>query len=384
MTTTLERLTSALGGAALFVTLTASAAAQAPSSAPSSQPSGAAPPPAAPDTCAAALTSLTSAQTQAVLDPLLAEFDAKPSDYQACALEKPRQLARIRVGRNELVGILRSVSLATTEADLGKWRDAALARSAQVEDAYVQLMGASQGGSLTLSCAPTPKEAEQGGALSRPTFAFNVNSLPAIRTQQTKDVTSEEITTAQNQTCEARQLATSSVSTAHARRLASSNLCGGFDADGSLSRYCITYGAFAAAISAVEFLDKAPDGLKNGRLLSVLVPYAGLRIPTQVVPYLSFDFTLYSAYITTGSIDTTPAPTPCGGGSTALLRNLPCEANPKIQPYAAFLAGVTLGQNNVGYLTLAPLTVGYARVGSQGVHPYIGVLAGTLQLTGKF
>jgi len=357
-------------------------AAQSPPAAPA--PPGAAPPAPPPETCDTAVEDLTTAQTQALLDPLLASLDTK-SLPDACGLVKARQLARIRVGRNELVGIRRAANSATTEADLAKWRDAAVARLQQVEDAYVQLMGGASGVSVQLEC-DLPEKKLDPGALAESkakqvTAATEVSAAGAPRPQNLND---KEIADAQNQTCEARQLASVATYTAHLRRLASSDLCGGFDVDGTLSTYCVTYGAFAATISAIEFLDGAPAGLKNGRLLSVVVPYAGLRFPIHRIPYLSFDLTLYSAYITTGSLDTAPAATPCGGGGNALLKSLPCETNPKIQPYASVLFGATLGQNNVGYLTLAPVTFGFARVGSQGVHPYIGMLAGTLQLTGKF
>jgi hypothetical protein len=198
-------------------------------------------------------------------------------------------------------------------------------------------------------------------------------------------ISKDELNTAQTYTCEARRLQGQVATEGRWRRLGASNLCGGFDPDGALTRWCITYGLFAATLSAIEFINSSPSGSRGGRLVSVFVPYAGLRvIPFVRVPFLSFDFTLYSAFITSAGIDSTPASTPCGGGGNALLRNLPCESNPKIQPYAAMLAGVTFGKDNIGYLTLAPLTLGVASVGSLGAYWYAGALAGTLQLTGRF
>lgn len=328
-----------------------------------------------PKPCDPMLTKLANAQAQEELDTLDSDLD----EYSHCGpLQLDYQRARVRVGRNTLLAISRQAELATSEADLTKLRDGAQASVNQVEDAYVRLMGGAEGGTVQLACVDTKEneENEQNGRLSRPKFPARTG---------TRGLTNSEVIDVQTQTCEARKLKGDIAFSVRWRRLAAANLCGGFNADGGVTRVCVTYGAFSAALSTIWFLDGAPDGLKGGRLLSVLVPYAGGRIiPFQYVPYLSLDLILYSAYITSGSVETAPAATACGGGGNALLQNLPCETNPVIQPFAAFMAGVTLGRDNIGYLTLAPLTIGFAKVGSQGVHPYIGMLAGTLQLTGRF
>jgi len=358
--------------------------------------------PAAAD-CDHAAVRFKNVQTQPDLDKLLDEIDKAPSQYEKCPeIAQLRQLARIRTGRNELVSIRRSVEHATTEAELAKWRDLANRRNEQMDDGYIQLVGGSKGGTLELPCtgpsadekgrkeinsAADPKAQE--GRISEPKYSLSKEELIRLATKATDkapvEFGAEDIQEARAQTCEGRVVYESIQSEARWRRLAASNLCGGFDVDGQVRKVCLTYGVFASAISAITFLDGAPNGMKGGRLLSVLVPYAGVRIvPWYRIPYLSIDLIIYSAYITSGTIDNKPASTSCGGGTNELLKTLPCEVNPTIRPYAAVLAGITLGKENVGYLTLAPATFGWAAVGSQGTHPYFGLLAGTLQLTGRF
>ncbi len=167
---------------------------------------------------------------------------------------------------------------------------------------------------------------------------------------------------------------------------ATKSLCGGIDSDGQLRHWCAAYGIVAASLSQIWKLSQVPYGLQGGRLVSVAVPYIGIRyLPSINVSFLALDLNLYSAYFTTAAL--TPNGTSgssCFSGQNSLEKALPCESNPQIQPYAALQVGATFGRDGIGYVTLSPLNIGFANFGNEGVHPYFGLVAGSLQITGKF
>ena len=85
--------------------------------------------------CDPMLAKLAKVNVQEELDGLESEL----KDYGHCnTLEPLYQRARVRVGRNTLLGISRQAEIGTTEADLSKLRDSAQASVNQVEDAYVR------------------------------------------------------------------------------------------------------------------------------------------------------------------------------------------------------------------------------------------------------
>jgi hypothetical protein len=125
--------------------------------------------------------------------------------------------------------------------------------------------------------------------------------------------------------------------------------------------------------------------LEGGRLVSIAVPYAGVRwIPSLNVSYLAVDLSVYSAYFTSASSDLSTKATTCTAGMNQLERLLPCEANPQMRPYAAMQLGVTIGRSGIGYVTASPISFGIAQIGNQGLAPYYGMVVSSLQITGQF
>lgn len=186
--------------------------------------------------------------------------------------------------------------------------------------------------------------------------------------------------------CRARRAWSQIVTESHLRLSATKSLCGGINSDGTMRTFCVSYGIVAASISQLWKIGSQPYGLSTGRLVSVAIPYIGLRwIPTMSYSFLALDLNAYSAYFTSGTLGVTGSqPASCTGAQNALERSLPCEANPQIQPYAAVQFGATLGRDGIGYVTLAPISLGFGSFGNEGVHPYYAMVAGSLQLTGKF
>lgn len=170
------------------------------------------------------------------------------------------------------------------------------------------------------------------------------------------------------------------------RRGAIKSLCGGFSADGQYRRVCLTYGAISSALSYIWKTGQDPAGMAGTAVLSLIVPYAGVRFTPfddEFGRFLSFDVNIYSAFLTTGTLQN-PQTTPCIANGNALERSFRCETNPVIHPYGAIGAGLTVGEDKVGYFSLMPLSFGYAQFGAQGIHPYFGMYASILQLTGRF
>lgn len=171
---------------------------------------------------------------------------------------------------------------------------------------------------------------------------------------------------------------------AELRIKATKSLCGGFNAGGEFVKTCISYGITAATLSQVWMLTKEPFGMSGGRLLSVAVPFIGLRwTPSKSIYFLAVDFTAYSAYF--GSVVVaTPKPTPCFSHPNALESALNCEANPEIKPYAALSAALTVGSRNLAYVSFAPINIGFASVGQHGTHFFYGLTVSSVTLTGSF
>jgi hypothetical protein len=175
-----------------------------------------------------------------------------------------------------------------------------------------------------------------------------------------------------------------------ARERATTSLCSGFNELGDYRYVCVAVGLFSSTISQVYFLGQNPRGIAWGRLVSVGVPYASLRVlPSILVPWLAIDLGAYSALYTstasTGSDSTTTSGGACSTRGTAFETQLPCVGNPTIRPIVGVQAGLTFGRSNIGYLTVAPIGIGWASVGNSArLEPYFAMTLGTLQLTGSF
>jgi hypothetical protein len=125
--------------------------------------------------------------------------------------------------------------------------------------------------------------------------------------------------------------------------------------------------------------------MSHSALMSFAVPYAAFR----ATPYngtwtrfLAWDVLLYSAYIS--NPPSGAAATACTPSPNAIERNLHCESNPTIRPFASLGLAMTIGKDGIGYVSLIPVSIGFAKVGDQGVHPYFSMFASVLNVTGRF
>lgn len=193
-------------------------------------------------------------------------------------------------------------------------------------------------------------------------------------------------TTTANSYCAAFYAFGSFTGLATVRRGAVKSMCGGFSADGNFRSMCLVYGLTSSAISYIWKLGDTPAGLGGTAVMSLLVPYGGIRFTPsegEFGRFVAIDLTAYSAYLTTGTIQA-PQPTPCIQNGNALERSLHCETNPAVHPFAALGLGLTFGEDKVGYFSLTPVSLGFAQFGAQGIHPYFGMYASVLQLSGRF
>jgi hypothetical protein len=163
------------------------------------------------------------------------------------------------------------------------------------------------------------------------------------------------------------------------------SLCGGYDIDGKFRWTCLTYGVIASAVSYSWKLGDFPSGMRGSTLVSMAVPYGAFRITPSTRSFgrlIAIDVMLYSAYLST--TPASAAASACVANGNALERSLHCEANPTIHPYAALGIGVTFGKSGLGYVTLMPLSIGYAQYGAQGIFPYVSMFGSVLNVTGRF
>jgi hypothetical protein len=171
-------------------------------------------------------------------------------------------------------------------------------------------------------------------------------------------------------------------------------LCG---VSGSESRKaCFYFGVFTAALSRVVV--NGEDGTssansywggKSARQIgAVAVPNAGLRwLPLWT--FVSVDFGVYSAFVSpkleaaqSTSIQGAKGG-PCSLRAEDFERDLPCQGNATLTPYAAAYLGITLGRKNLGYATLMPLTLGLGTLDdAKSLKTFFGWTLGVLQLNG--
>lgn len=169
------------------------------------------------------------------------------------------------------------------------------------------------------------------------------------------------------------------------RKAQADNLCGGFNEEGSPRRACFAFGVQTAALSQVYL--GGVEGTRWASLVSVAVPFAGVRVPVQRLPYLSFDFMLYSAFLSFSNANADDAKTAaaargCARADSEYERLLPCTSNPNVRPYVGLQAGTTLGRSNVGYLNLS-VAGGFVNVANlPGLYPFVGFSLSLPSVTG--
>lgn len=169
------------------------------------------------------------------------------------------------------------------------------------------------------------------------------------------------------------------------RKAQADNLCGGFNEEGRPRRACFAFGVQTAALSQVYL--GGVEGTRWASLVSVAVPFAGVRVPVQSLPYLSFDFMLYSAFLSFSNANADDAKAAaaargCARADSEYERLLPCTSNPNVRPYVGLQAGTTLGRSNVGYLNLS-LAGGFVNVGNlPGLYPFVGFSLSLPSVTG--
>jgi hypothetical protein len=175
--------------------------------------------------------------------------------------------------------------------------------------------------------------------------------------------------------------------TASKRRGAVRSLCGGYSDDGQFRTPCLVYGVLSSSVGYSWILDPGLKGTGRLPTLAAAVPYGAVRFilgEGEFWRFVALDLAVYSAFLSTNpSLLVKPSPN-CATQDNGLTRALHCETNPAVRTFAGFSAGLTVGQSNVGYLTLAPISIGFAQIGDQGIRPVFGMYASALQITGKF
>lgn len=169
------------------------------------------------------------------------------------------------------------------------------------------------------------------------------------------------------------------------RKAQAENLCGGFNEEGAVKGACFAYGVETAALSQVYIA--GVDGTRWSSLVSVAVPFAGVRVPIDRVPYLSVDLMAYSAFLSFSNANTDAAKTAaaargCSRADSEYETLLPCSSNPAVRPYFGFQAGATLGRSSVGYLNLSAVTGMTSVANLPGLFPYAGFSLSLPSLTG--
>lgn len=169
------------------------------------------------------------------------------------------------------------------------------------------------------------------------------------------------------------------------RKAQADNLCGGFNDEGTVRRACFAYGVETAAISQV-YLARV-DGTRWASLVSVAVPFAGVRVPIDRVPYLSVDIMAYSAFLSFSNANADDAKAAavgrgCSRSDSEFEKLLPCNSNPSVRPYFGLQVGATLGRSNVGYLNLSAVSGMTSIANLPGLYPYFGFSLSFPSLTG--
>lgn len=170
----------------------------------------------------------------------------------------------------------------------------------------------------------------------------------------------------------------------------SQSLCG-LGSDGGKLSMCMVYGLFAATLSRVSAFEKREldGGRTQKRLASIAVPFAALRfvpLPSKY-GFVSVDIGGYSAFLTKNLGSTAPSVDrlSCARNGGEFESKLPCEANAELYAYAAFYAGITVGKDGIGYISVVPFTAGLAQVGTnRDLRGFYGVMLGLLQISGRF
>ncbi len=178
---------------------------------------------------------------------------------------------------------------------------------------------------------------------------------------------------------------------------ASDALCGEADGGGEPRRLCFVFGLFTAALSRVVVsgedgtgaLSPYFGGRTSRQLAAAAIPATAARVvPIDSAPYVSIDLGVYSAFLsprleTASTQSSSTSKTSCSSTAGNFEKNLPCQANAPLNPYAAFYLGATFGKENVGYVSFLPITLGLGTVGdSKKMTSFYGWTLGMVQLNG--
>jgi hypothetical protein len=259
------------------------------------------------------------------------------------------------------------LGFAIDEASIGRIRDEAKARMQLAESAYYALAQHFQWRGKDYPALTDADRDQRTQGLAN----------PATWSQSAEFLASDALRDAE---VEWRIVA----ATAETRTRQAKSLCGGFDANGGFTSVCAAYGVTAASLSQVWLLGRTPAGMTGGRFVNVAVPFIGMRIiPFPKAYYLAFDIVAFSAYFS-ATTPIAPKSAPCTKEANALERGLPCEANAEIRPYAALAGAFTVGARNLAYVSISPVTLGWASIGGHGTHFIYGVTVSSVTLTGTF
>lgn len=154
--------------------------------------------------------------------------------------------------------------------------------------------------------------------------------------------------------------------------------------------YCFVLGVMPATLSFVR-VEKAGSfrGSASTELVSVAVPYAGLRInPFQRLRVLSFELIAYSAYLTSAGVRNAVSGNSksCSTAGSTFEASLGCQGEASVAPYIGIAPSISIGERNLGYVSWFPITGGLARVGTDDFRTawYWGTLIGIVSLNRTF
>jgi len=172
------------------------------------------------------------------------------------------------------------------------------------------------------------------------------------------------------------------------RKGAEETICGK-DSKGRPGSTCLSFGVFGAMLSYL-WVWNASSFTSRPRFADVVVPaVAGRWEPwsEQGVGWVALEVGAYTTFLSRSLVASSPTTTKmaCNQSASEYEKRLPCEANSAVYPYMAGYVGATFGRAGLGYLTIAPLTLGVAQVGSrQALRGYFGTTVGALQINGRF
>lgn len=153
---------------------------------------------------------------------------------------------------------------------------------------------------------------------------------------------------------------------------------------------CFVLGVIPATLSfvRVERLDNY-RGSASTELLSVAVPYAGLRWnPFRRLRVLSFEGVFYSAYLTSTGVRNAVSGSSksCSTSGSTFETSLGCQGDASVAPYIGAALSISVGERSLGYVSWFPITGGLARVGTDSFRSafYWGTLIGIVSLNRTF